>query len=52
MPTEDHYEDEIELTDCAVCGTLLPENLNCPQCGTNHQQLKEIIENASDSGVH
>lgn len=49
MPNENHYDDEIEITDCMVCGILLPENMICPQCGTSH---KEILPNASNSGIH
>ncbi len=44
----DDYEDEIEITDCQVCGTLLPENLVCPQCGTSHKELL----NASNPRIH
>lgn len=50
MPTEDHYEDEIEITDCAVCGTLLPEDLTCPQCGTNHEKILEWTRRQGDDG--
>ena len=41
--THHNYDDEIEITDCQICGCLLPESLICGQCEADHTVLKELL---------
>jgi hypothetical protein len=43
-PSEDVYNDlsdEFDEGHCIICGTLLPENNICQQCGKNNNNSKD-----------